>query len=397
MKKILVIFLLSCGIALMPYAQTIAASVYQSTQGYIILRVEKNGEAYYVHPTQKLLFPLQSPKEAFSVLRSQGVGITNENLNKIPTRTAKNDAKIALKNSFFQKQKGKIFLQVQSKGEAWYINPRNGTREYLSTPQDALAVMKTVGLGISEKNFELLEKEASYLSQNTEAIAYLSRAWDAYKNLDSFYASGKLKDFSNKDFENLGVMKDAKPTADYYLNPSTVDQDTIRASDTMVNLYYKKNTPPYLKQFTKRVNPTNPWDGSGSFTVNFMPLSLNSLLKEKTAAARIVREEACDTATCIVLSYEKEGQLASFWVRKNDYRVVRVEADAPIFKGTLREEYVYNGKEIFPRVIALSIKDKETGYRLTWQIAAIDTFNRNAKIPQEVLDNFSNPYYRGPQ
>lgn len=48
---------------------------------------------------------------------------------------------------------GRILLQVQSKGEAWYINPSDGKRYYLGRPDDAYNLMRQLSVGISEKEF----------------------------------------------------------------------------------------------------------------------------------------------------------------------------------------------------------------------------------------------------
>ena len=50
--------------------------------------------------------------------------------------------------------KGRILLQVESKGEAWYVNPDNLKRYYLGRPDDAFKVMRELGLGITNKNFD---------------------------------------------------------------------------------------------------------------------------------------------------------------------------------------------------------------------------------------------------
>lgn len=47
---------------------------------------------------------------------------------------------------------GRIVLQVESKGEAWYVNPVDGKRYSLGSPAQALAVLRTVGLGITDKD-----------------------------------------------------------------------------------------------------------------------------------------------------------------------------------------------------------------------------------------------------
>jgi len=48
---------------------------------------------------------------------------------------------------------GRIFLQVQDKGQAWYIYPVDAKRYYLGRPDDAFNIMRQLGLGISEKDF----------------------------------------------------------------------------------------------------------------------------------------------------------------------------------------------------------------------------------------------------
>jgi len=48
---------------------------------------------------------------------------------------------------------GRIFLQVQDVGQAWYVYPVDAKRYYLGRPDDAFNIMRQLGLGISEKDF----------------------------------------------------------------------------------------------------------------------------------------------------------------------------------------------------------------------------------------------------
>ncbi|PLX20939.1 hypothetical protein C0584_04100 [Candidatus Parcubacteria bacterium] len=175
--------------------------MYSSLGGKIVLKVEENGEAYYINPSKQEMYFLGRPKDAFSVMREQGVGITNDDLYKIPVGTtadgpdtdgdglpdnleetlgldpSKKDSdgdgfddmnelingynpwgsgNQSLDEGFANKQKGKILLQVQKNGEAWYVNPNDGRRYFLGRPADAFALMRTLGLGISNSNFSSL-------------------------------------------------------------------------------------------------------------------------------------------------------------------------------------------------------------------------------------------------
>lgn len=47
-----------------------------------------------------------------------------------------------------------MLLQVQQHGEAWYINPADQKRYYLGKPTDAFQVMRELGIGISNNDFD---------------------------------------------------------------------------------------------------------------------------------------------------------------------------------------------------------------------------------------------------
>ena len=51
--------------------------------GVILLRVEANGEAYYVNPTDLKMHYLGRPTDAFNVMRDLGLGISNNDFNSM--------------------------------------------------------------------------------------------------------------------------------------------------------------------------------------------------------------------------------------------------------------------------------------------------------------------------
>ena len=184
--------------------KSIKGPLLNNLTGQILLRVEENGEAYYINPVNQNIFYLGRPADAFRVMREQGLGITNSNLAKIPIAIStlkgqdsdgdglsddfelalgldphKQDSDgdghldmIELANAynplgpgrlkydlnFAKQQAGKILLQVEGRGEAWYLSPKDNKRYFLGRPADAFAVMRSLGLGVANSNFSQIMK-----------------------------------------------------------------------------------------------------------------------------------------------------------------------------------------------------------------------------------------------
>lgn len=129
--------------------------LYNSLKGKIILKVQGKGEAYYVNPNKMSLHYLGRPADAFQIMRELGLGITDADLAKIPLSNENIQTRY---RTFVNAQKGKILLQVQQKGQAYYVNPKDGKRYFLGRPTDAFNVMRQLGLGISNTDIETLIK-----------------------------------------------------------------------------------------------------------------------------------------------------------------------------------------------------------------------------------------------
>lgn len=71
--------------------------------------------------------------------------------------------------------RGRILLQVESRGEGWYVLPKSGERILLGNPHDALAVMSRVGAGVSNNDLKRLfgsvPKSEKKLNTKNKAMA----------------------------------------------------------------------------------------------------------------------------------------------------------------------------------------------------------------------------------
>lgn len=147
-----------------------AAKVYtedpliERTVGRILLQVQAHGEAWYVNPVDKLRYYMADGAVAYQMMRSFGLGITDANLSKIPsvasTTDMQNAKSICASNAFAKQQRGKILLQIQQHGEAWYVDPARCYRIYLKNGSEAYSIMKYLSLGIADSDLTKIAKGA---------------------------------------------------------------------------------------------------------------------------------------------------------------------------------------------------------------------------------------------
>jgi exopolysaccharide biosynthesis protein len=130
------------------------ASSASSLSGMILLDVERNGEAWYVYPEDNKRYYLGRPADAFRVMRELGLGISEYNFQKIAQEGMPVDGDLALA----KRLSGKIIIQTEKNGEAWYIYPKDLKKYYLGRPEDAFAIMRRLGLGINRENLAFIHK-----------------------------------------------------------------------------------------------------------------------------------------------------------------------------------------------------------------------------------------------
>ncbi|MFA5360195.1 MAG: S1C family serine protease [Patescibacteria group bacterium] len=70
-----------------------------------------------------------------------------------------NIPKSAIDIGFAKKQIGKILLQVQLKGEAWYVNPKDNKRYYMANGNEAFKIMRNFGVGITNSNLNRIKND----------------------------------------------------------------------------------------------------------------------------------------------------------------------------------------------------------------------------------------------
>jgi len=172
-------------------------------KGRILIQVEEKGEAWYVDEITEQKFYLKDGTSAYQALQAFGLGISNADLEKIPVgfedRFEDSDtdgdglqdkmeealgtdvenpdsdgdgfndgAEVrggfnplgegTLDTTFLgENLKGKIVLQVESRGEAWYIHPEDGKRYYMKDGPAAYQIMRFLSLGITNDDIRKID------------------------------------------------------------------------------------------------------------------------------------------------------------------------------------------------------------------------------------------------
>jgi len=180
-----------------------ASSLAFNLRGYFLIEVEDKGRAWYVDTQNTLRHHLVANNNALTTLSSLSLGISNKDLDKIPIAI---DSRLLRKDSdgdglddrleraigtdpynqdsdgdsyrddeeifnhfnplgpgrspidfkLSSKLAGKILLQVESKGEIWYVNPSDHLRYYIGDYEDLIKIVSYLGKGISTKDLNLI-------------------------------------------------------------------------------------------------------------------------------------------------------------------------------------------------------------------------------------------------
>lgn len=155
------------------------ASLASKLAGQILLNVEKNGEAWYVYPEDERRYYLGRPHDAFQIMRELGLGIREVDFQRLAKAGMPVPGDWELANEL----KGKIILQVEKNGEAWYVYPEDLKIYYLGRPHDAWRIMRELSLGINQEDLAQVHKPG------------LSESLSQYSSYEHIMVSTELGNF----------------------------------------------------------------------------------------------------------------------------------------------------------------------------------------------------------
>lgn len=94
--------------------------------------------------------------------------IQQNKINEVIAREKINLSEID--NNLSSRLKGKILLQVESKGEAWYVNPKNEKKYYMANGEEAYSIMRDSGVGITNTDLERTKNDTSFAKKHSGKI-----------------------------------------------------------------------------------------------------------------------------------------------------------------------------------------------------------------------------------
>lgn len=154
----------------------VSGNIGSQHKGKLFLQVEDRGRIWYINPADSRRYEVTF-ENALALFEELAVGISNNDLEKIPMSSmntpvgvdSDNDGysdlqeiisgynpygfgKFTTDINFSQKQKGRLFLQVEDQGRIWYVDFEGKRHEV--TWDNLLPLFKSLSIGITNNDLE---------------------------------------------------------------------------------------------------------------------------------------------------------------------------------------------------------------------------------------------------
>jgi hypothetical protein len=135
----------------------------------------------------------------------------DEFMSKYPSRAPGSTSIATTDPSLLSRVQGYILLQVESHGEAWYVDPITKKRYYMKDGPTAYQMMRSFGLGISEKDYEAMSKGDSSMKSRLRGriVLRVGAHGEAYyihpKDLKMYYLQNGDEAYRVMRLYSLGI------------------------------------------------------------------------------------------------------------------------------------------------------------------------------------------------
>ena len=224
----------------------------------------------------------------------------------------------ALALTMAQRLSGRILLQVESRGEAWYVNPRDQKRYSLGRPDDAYALMKKLSLGISEQEFASWSKGAPswavgglYIRPQSHGEAYYVDFNQRWNYLGSPQDAWLLFRSKGLGITNLDLSKITIATVSSTVTVNSSPVTYSNTSDHSTNLLWRYGSKDYSYILPLKNSLYSTYTTALKtfyYTGNVEPADA----REKFYAI-FFQKKSGDNAVSTLISYANSQALANAW------------------------------------------------------------------------------------
>lgn len=166
-------------------------------------------------------------------------------------------------NSLAYRLKGRILIQVESHGEAWYINPSTLQRQYMADGQAAYGVMRNSGIGITNADLNKFQNNKNLAKkQNGKIFLQVQDKGQAYYvNSDGtlYYLKDGAAAYSVMRNLGLGITdKDLSKITVFSIPNSSNSNTAPLVSPTPITVSTVDSDNDGLIDVEERIAGTNP-------------------------------------------------------------------------------------------------------------------------------------------
>lgn len=246
------------------------------------------------------------------------------------------NASIGASTDIATKTKGKILLQVEDRGQAWYVLPEEKTRVYLGRPQDAFSVMQKYGLGVNNSDFDSFNRstrnasrvkgkilikvedsgKAYYVNPANSKLLYLGTPSDAFllmRTVGLGITNANLEKIPTQGFENN--YGDDEPIIDSDGDNIGDDDEESLGTDPLD----PDSDGDGYDDYTEITSGFNP-NGDGTIPSNIDPTFVNQIKSRYLASNNITDEESAQLAE-LLGEKNLQGTFDNFPVYSGSYGI----------------------------------------------------------------------------
>lgn len=275
---------------------------------------------------------------------------------------------------------GKILLNTEGKGEAWYVNPRDFKRYYLGRPADAFRIMREQAIGISNSNLARIPtKINNFVASSSNSVSTSSSAKVSASGSLATTTTTSTIDYNFAKRMSGSILLQVEGAGEaWYVNPTDLNKYYLGRPDDAFRIMrelslgisrenlarvHKPGIDESIDQYSKYYQAVITTNNGGNFKVDVIEIDLTD------PNLKIITDTA-DTDNCKTNCQAKS--LAKYVVASNGFAGI----NATYFCDSSGCEKNYYFYPVYNTNLNKLINDDQLKYWTTGPIMAFDTNNK---------------------